>query len=150
MSKNFFDVTGYGFCASDIDATVEALEKLLQLAPSTSAYIRDYFAENGIKKPNIDDYREVDANKGMGIAAIIAEAMEEVEGIPFSACVEAETEEEYILYRPCFPWEMNTEKERTMKEEEMEAIFKKYVSIFNRNIPKGTNVYVGEISIETC
>lgn len=119
---------GYGICVSYIEVdSVEKLEKLLSLAPKFHSDIHDYFKESQITEPTVDDYIEYDDSYFLGLASLLKEVIQEAEGIELYACDDYDFEN-YLIYPPMYPWQM-TEKYKSMTEESLNELFRKYVSI---------------------
>lgn len=130
MSFSTWHNYGYGVCTSDLKVnSVERIEKLLEFAPEYRDDIHGWFEESGINKPTVDDYLDFDQDYNNGIAAILKEVIRESEGIEFEACDNFDCMR-YLIYMPSYPWHM-TERDRTVTQEELDAILKKYISVIS-------------------
>lgn len=91
---------GYGINASTIpDASVDQLNALLDHAPHFKTVIEDWLAKHDIIEPTYEDYLTYDDVCICGLAAILAEVIEEAEGIAFSACTDFEGDQ-FLIYQP--------------------------------------------------
>lgn len=128
MSFQTWHNYGYGICVSDIDEpSVERLNALLECAPESKARINSWFAENDIDKPTYDDYMEYDYTYMYGLATLLAEVIEEAEGVTLTACSNFDGDQ-YLIYQPSYPWD-RTEAEADLTSEKIDEILIKYVSI---------------------
>ena len=134
MSYHTWHTYGYGIRTDDIKVkSVEALQALLALAPLTQQDFKEWFEENHIKSPTIEDYYEYDDNDGCHLAAILRMVIMETEGVEFTACNDFE-DRDYLIYEPIYPWGL-TDVDRTMTKEKLEAILQKHLSIITDNVP---------------
>lgn len=62
-----------------------------------------------------------------GLASILSEAIEEAEGIVFTACSDFDGVQ-YLIYQPSYPWERDG-RERSLTKDQVEEILNRYVSI---------------------
>ena len=89
---------GYGINASAIpDASVDQLNALLEHAPHFKTVVEDWLAKHDITDPTYEDYLAYDDVCICGLAAILAEVIEEAEGIVFSACTDFEGDQ-FLIY----------------------------------------------------
>lgn len=113
MSFQTWHDYGYGIRVSRIpQPTVEQLEQLFALAPEASAKLKQEFGKNVVKNPTVEDYLGAECFWHSGLAGILAEVIQEVEGIEMLACDDFDGTE-YLLYSPQYPWHMS-DKDRTM------------------------------------
>lgn len=128
MSFQTWHNYGYGICVDGIKVhSVDRLENLLALAPKFKAKIDEWLQEMGIQEPTWDNYMEYDDVYGLGLATLINEAIEEVEGISMTACADFEGTT-YLMYQAKYPWEL-TDTECGLTKEHMTGIFERYVGI---------------------
>ncbi len=128
MSFSTWHNYGYGICTSDLEIdSVERIEELLSLAPEYRKEIHDWFEDCDNSEPTVDDYLDFDQDYNNGIAEILRVVIKEATGIEFSACDGFDCMR-YLIYMPSYPWHM-TDRDRTITEEELDEVLKKYVSI---------------------
>jgi len=121
---------GYGINASAIpDASVDQLNALLEHAPHFKTVIEDSLAKHDITEPTYEDYLAYDDVCICGLAAILAEVIEEAEGVVFSACTNFEGDQ-FLIYQPSYPWNL-PEAEGALTEERIDEILTKYVAILS-------------------
>ena len=129
MSTCYWHDYGYGVNTSALSITsASRFEALLKKAPKFRALIRATFEECGIKTPTIEDYEMWDDNYRCGIAAVIAAVMKEATGIDFVSTKESESDDVYIIYSPCYPWQMK-DAERELTEAKLNEIYTGFLSI---------------------
>jgi len=130
MSYSTWHNYGYGICTSDLRVdSVERIEELLSHAPEYRKEIHDWFEDCDNTKPTLDDYLDFDQDYNNGIAAILQAVIKEATGIEFAACDNFDCMR-YLIYMPSYPWNM-TERDRTVTQEELDEVLKKYVSIIS-------------------
>ena len=112
--------------------SLEALQALIALAPLTEKDFSDWFKENEIENPTLEDYYEYDDNDGCHLAAIMSMVIMETEGVYLTACNNIR-EEDFLLYEPLYPWGL-TEIDKTMTKEKLETIFCKYFSMITDDV----------------
>lgn len=118
---------GYGVNISDLNITsVSRIETLLKKAPKVRALIRAYLEECEIETPTIKDYEMWDYD--WGIAAVIAAVMKEDTGMDFISSKDSDNDDLYIIYSPCYPWEMK-DAERELTEAKLNEIYTDFLSI---------------------
>lgn len=128
MSYQTWHNYGYGINASAIpDASVEQMNALLDNAPKFKAAVEKWLAKHEIAEPSYEDYLEYDDVCICGLAAILAEVIEEAEGIVFSACTDFEGDQ-FLIYQPSYPWNL-PKAEAALTEERVDEILTKYVAI---------------------
>ena len=128
MSYQMWVNYGYGICVDDINEyNVERLETLLAMAPELQARMQKWLAENDVSTPCWKDYMSYDADCDLGLATILREAIQEIEGIELTACDDFDSIA-YLIYQPSYPWNLS-DKERTLTEEGLREMFDRYVSI---------------------
>lgn len=119
---------GYGICVSDIvDVPVERLVLLLEHAPVFHQEVNDWLAEQGIENPAFEDYMAYDKDYMLGLSTFLTRVIEEAEHVCFTACDDFNGND-YLIYMPSYPWEL-PENERSLTEERIEEVLRKYVSI---------------------
>lgn len=128
MSYSTWHNYGYGICTSDLKVdSVERIEKLLEYAPEYRKEIHDWFDDGDNAEPTLDDYLDFDQDYNNGIAAILQAVIKEATGIEFAACDNFDCMR-YLIYMPSYPWNM-TERDRSITQDELDEVLKKYVSI---------------------
>ena len=134
MSYHTWITYGYGVRTDNIKVkSLEALQNLIALAPLAKEDFKNWFEENNIESPTIEDYYEYDENDGCHLAAILRMVIMETEGVELTACNDFE-DRDYLIYEPIYPWGL-TAVDRTMTKEKIEAILQKHLSIITDNIP---------------
>lgn len=127
MSYSTWHTYGYGICTDEIETTVDRIEELLSKAPEYRKEIHKWFEESEITEPTVEDYEEFDQDWYGGLATMLQSVIREVEGIEFEYADDFNCNH-FLLYPVCYPWQL-TDKEKSFKEEDVENIFRKYVSI---------------------
>lgn len=128
MSFSTWHNYGYGICTSDLKVdSVERIEALLEHAPEYKKEIHDWFDDCDITEPTVDDYLDFDQDYNNGIAAILQAVIKEATGIEFAACDNFDCMR-YLIYMPSYPWYM-TDRDRSITQEELDEVLKKYVAI---------------------
>lgn len=134
MSYHTWITYGYGVRTDNIKVkSLEALQNLIALAPLAKEDFKNWFEENNIESPTIEDYYEYDENDGCHLAAILRMVIMETEGVELTACNDFE-DRDYLIYEPIYPWGL-TDVDRTMTKEKIEAILQKHLSIITDNVP---------------
>lgn len=134
MSYHTWITYGYGVRTDNIKVkSLEALQNLIALAPLAKEDFKNWFEENNIESPTIEDYYEYDDNDGCHLAAILRMVIMETEGVELTACNDFE-DRDYLIYEPIYPWGL-TDVDRTMTKEKIEIILQKHLSIITDNIP---------------
>lgn len=130
MSYSTWHNYGYGIYTSDlIIDSVERIEELMSHAPEYRKEIHEWFEDCDNTAPTVDDYLDFDQDYNNGIAAILQEVIKEATGIEFTACDNFDCMRYLIyIYMPSYSWYM-TERDRTVTQEELDEVLKKYVSI---------------------
>lgn len=128
MSYETWHNYGYGICTSEIpESDVGRLQKLLVLAPKFHAKVEGWLKEQKITEPTWDDYMEYDQDFDLGLATILKEVIEEVEGIALNACDDYDSVR-YLMYSPRYPWKLS-DADRNLTQEGLKAMFLKYIGI---------------------
>lgn len=128
MSYSTWITYGYGIVVDKIETTPEKLEALLALAPGYKEKVYDWFKEIGVTKPTLEDYIDFgDQDNYLGLAIILREVIAEAEGIILAACDDCNSTI-YLLFARAYPWWLK-EKEKNLTEEDIQALFGKYVRI---------------------
>lgn len=134
MGYHTWHTYGYGVRTDNIKVkSVEALQELLAIAPLAEQDFKDWFKENNIENPTLEDYYEYEDNDGCHLAAILRMVIMETEGVELTACNDFE-DKDYLIFEPLYPWGL-TDVDRAMTKEKLEAIFEKYLSMITENIP---------------
>ena len=125
MSFQSYITYGYGICTDDISGvTVERLNRLLEHAPKTRESIVHYFRNHNISKPSVEDYY---APFSLGLAELLETVIREVNGISLCACQNYDGDN-FLLYQPCYPWEMNN-VDYSLTTECLDALYRKYINL---------------------
>lgn len=133
MSYHTWITYGYGVRTDNIKVkSLEALQNLIALAPLVKEDFKNWFEENNIESPTIEDYYEYDDNDGCHLAAILRMVILETEGVDLTACNNF-SDEDFLLYEPLYPWGL-TEIDKTITKEKLEGIFNKYLSMITENV----------------
>jgi len=132
MSYQTWHTYGYGVCMDEIEVkSVDAVKRLVSLAPKLEDDIKDYFEGNDITEPTLKDYEAFDEeDENMGIAGIVQKVIYEVEEIELTACDDFDGLR-YLVFEVSYPWRF-LERERNMTEEDVKQLFTKYLSIITK------------------
>ena len=131
MSYTTWSVHGYGICVDDIKTTAEKLLKLASMDKDVLKDVREYLDAiypNGYNDEDltIDDFNELEGDYcEKGIAYVLYQVIDNDISIEFAYDYYGV---QYILYTPTYPWFM-TDTDKTLTEEDVENMFKKYVKI---------------------
>lgn len=127
MSTVSWGIVGYGVCTDNIKTTAGHIEDLLAHAPQFRQDVYDYFAEQEITSPDLDDYLDYDQDYMTGIAYLIGKVVEEAENVhlAWDTCEDGNC---YIMFPASYPWMLN-QKEKNMTEEHCRVLLAKYISI---------------------
>lgn len=141
MSYRTWHDYGFGFSFSDFEATCDAagdpitpedVERLLAYAPDLRKSIHEWLeelkAENPERKITIDDYREYDQVYSLELAELFAEVVAQAEGLTRVYAVSDYENDHFVIFGQGYPWWMN-DREKSLTEEEVEEIFRKYLEI---------------------
>lgn len=135
MSYHTWITYGYGVRTDNIKVkSLEALQNLIALAPLAKEDFKNWFEENNIESPTIEDYYEYDENDGCHLAAILRMVILETEGVEFTACNNF-SDQDFLIYEPIYPWGL-TEIDKTMTKEKLESILCKYLSMITEIVPE--------------
>lgn len=133
MSYHSWTVDGYGICVDDIETTPEKLLKLASMDSDVLKDVREYLDEYFDGQGYMDEtltmeiFDELEGDyceRGVAYVlyhvingnGIILDYTYDYNGTP------------YILYLPTYPWYMN-DKDKTLTSEDVENVFRKYVSV---------------------
>lgn len=133
MAYTTWCVNGYGVRVDDLKVTLKKVEKLIAKAPEFEDEIREYFKEEGITKPTLDDYLDYDEDYQGGIAYILKRTISEAENIEFSYAENCNNEW-YLLLCPSYPWYKTSGEESRLTEKTVKEIMKKYISILSNQV----------------
>lgn len=135
MSYYSWHTYGYGVRTDDIKVkSLEALQSLVALAPQTERNFKNWFEENSIENPTLEDYYEYEQYDTCHLASVLRLVILETEGILLTDCNNLD-DEDYLVYQPLYPWELN-DVDKSMTRENLESIFHKYLSIITDEIPR--------------
>lgn len=131
MSQEWINY-GYGFNVSAFEPTLKGINKLILKAPET---INLYFPNGGNKFRSLDEVEELSDEYGDGYYYIGASlwgpfltAVRELENIHLIWANNFEGEN-FIMFPQMLPWNMN-EKEKSLTIDKLDAILKKYLTIY--------------------
>ena len=130
MSYMTWIVHGYGICVDDIKTTAENLLKLASMDKDVLKDVREYLDAiypNGYddEELTLDDFNELEGDYcEHGVAYVLNQIIDD---IPVEFAYDYYGTQ-YILYIPTYPWFI-TDTDRTLTEEDVENMFKKYVKI---------------------
>lgn len=130
MAHISWHVYGYGICTDTIKTTPEKIENLLIHAPKLRERIHESFKDYEINTPSVDDYTETVEElfeNCCGVATLLKAVILEAEDLGLVACDDYDCSD-FLVFTPEYPWQM-TEIERSMTEEKLNEIFRKYVNI---------------------
>ena len=130
MSYSTWSTNGYGVCVEKLDFTLKRLEKLISRAPEFESELKEYFNDEGIIKPTIDDYLEYDDDYSGGIAFVLKRVIEEVENIEL-CYVDDFNCNWYLLLEASYPWYHISSEEKNLTEKTIKEIIKKYIAILS-------------------
>ena len=138
MSSKSWTTEGFGIRVDDIITTPQNIRKLLELAPNTAKHFYDWLEADYPDEPLIRDTFELEdvCNYGNAescddsIASLLRDVIWEVEGISLDVVVSASHGYSYLLFSVDYPWKY-PEKVRTMTEDNMRAMFNRYVAILD-------------------
>lgn len=103
MSYHTWHNYGYGICVDDIqEQSVQRLQALLKLAPKLDGKIRAWLSGLSVTEPDWDDYMEFDQTFYLGLATILQQVIEEVDGLCLTACDDS-SGRTYLIYQPRYP-----------------------------------------------
>ena len=134
--QHYWTIDGYGLAVDPVSYTPNGVIALAAMVPDIKAYLDEGIKECQKGKPHavteeeinefMDDY---ETKSGIhGLAAVLADVMNELEPVVKVTPCENYDNEQFVLYEPNFPWHMS-EKEKTLSCEELDSIFKKYLDI---------------------
>lgn len=138
MSTKAYHTYGYGICVEKIENVEKNnLLSLIRMAPEFYEGYQEWEEEWKLgegRKPDVDDILE-DFVKDYAqfstgnLASILQEVIKELEGIELTAC-EDWNRGVYLVYEPDYPWNVkNRPKEQNLTEEDLVAIFAKYLAV---------------------
>lgn len=108
--------------------TAEDLERLLACAPLFAASLHKTFLETGIENPTVEQYEDWDDCYCLGLAGLFAEVVREAEELPYIYACDNHDSEVFVIFGKAHPWDYS-EKERQITQEQIDAIFLKYLGI---------------------
>ena len=130
MSYHTWHTYGYGVRTDNIKVkSVDALQALIALAPLTEKDFKDWFEENKIENPTLEDYYDYDDTNGCNLAGVLKMVIMETENVELTACCDF-NDEDYLIYEPIYPWNL-TNVDRVMTKEKLNDIFVKYFSMIS-------------------
>lgn len=132
MSFSSWHNYGYGIRTDEIVTDADKVRALVHMAPKFEKEIRtsvEWTGEFKWEEITMDELEELfcEIDIFCGIATILEKVISECEGIELCACDDFNSVR-YLLYTPSYPWQM-TDKDKTMTEEKIRTLLKKYVSV---------------------
>lgn len=131
MSYSSWTTDGYGICVDNIKTTPERLLKLASMNPDVykdvREYLDEYFDGQGYMDETLtlEDFDELEGDYcERGVTYILYKIIKEI-SVVFADDYNGTP---YILYTPKFPWYIK-EEEKTLTSEDVENVFRKYVSV---------------------
>lgn len=70
---------------------------------------------------------EYDTDYDLGLAVILREAIQEIEGIELTVCDDFECRK-FLIYQPSYPWNLS-DTERDLTEDGLTELFQRYTGI---------------------
>lgn len=145
MSYRTWHTYGYGICVDDInekELDIDTVTRFISMAPEYEAKLIKHInhcerqegdPENIYENVSLDTLLELSDPDGIyqGIGPILKGVMDECEHLFFALCDDFNCEQ-YLLFAQDYPWVMS-EKEKHITEEDVEKIFRKYVSMITSN-----------------
>ena len=128
MSYHTWHDYGFGICMDEIKIdSAERIHKLILKAPKLMREVAAWLCSCNIEDPTIEDYLEYDQDYNCGIAAILRDVILEKEHLEFYCCEDFDGKK-YIMYQPCYPWQMKW-RDRMMTRKKLKKILTKYLRI---------------------
>lgn len=141
MSYKTWHTYGYGIRVDDIkeeNLDLETLVKFINMAPEYEVKLIKYIdecerqegdPESIYELISLDTLLELSDPEGIyqGIGPILKGVMDECEHLYFVLCDDFNCVH-YLLFTQDYPWSMG-DKEKQLKEEDVENIFRKYISM---------------------
>lgn len=129
---------GYGICVEKIkDVEKDRLLSLIRMAPEFYGEYQEWEEEWKLGEgyePDVEDIlvdfvEDCAQFSTENLASILQEVIKELEGIELTAC-EDWNHGAYLVYEPDYPWNVkNRPKEQNLTEEDLVAIFAKYLAV---------------------
>lgn len=135
-------ITGYGINVSKLTHEIDGahLLELIKTAPKLFARMKKDFEEEftiSLEDTSEEDYSYAILTEWVhgyenycygGLAAIMQEVIEEIEGIELSVEMDFDGDD-YLVYTAKYPWDELNEKEKELTEDSLKALIEKYLSI---------------------
>ena len=127
MSFHTWHTYGYGVEMTNVTCdSPDRIKLLLSVAPEFAKEVNEWFEQNEIKEPTVDDYLEFDEDYHLGLAYILQQVILEAEGTELVACDDFDGRI-YLLYEQSYPWDMS-DKDKTLKERDIACILVRYLT----------------------
>lgn len=137
MSYQSWHEYGYGICVDDINTTADKVFELVHLAPKFEKKFYEWvetYREDGdpesiaefLPMDSIYEYEDDDCCD-YGLGPIMRDVIKECEDVELLCCFDYDGNH-YLIFSVTYPWWM-TDKEKSMTEEDVRALFAKYVSM---------------------
>lgn len=127
MSFYAWHTYGYGVELTNVTCdSPDRIKLLLSVAPNFEKKVNEWFEQNEIKEPTVDDYLELEESYNLGYAYILQQVILEAEGIEFTPCDDFD-DRIYLLYEPSYPWDM-PDKDKSLKERDIACILVRYLT----------------------
>lgn len=130
MSFRTYVIYGLGVCSDQApQVTREGVEALLAMAPETAKYVRSHpeYSESDDHFANLDWY-EADSCCVNGAFALLSDVLAEREHMIYFTLCDDFDGLQYILYEPCYPWEVSV-RDMSMTPTSIREIFDKYTMV---------------------
>lgn len=131
MSYHSWTTYGIGFCVDDIETTHEKLLKLAAMKPDVLKDVREYLddifdgEEYTDEDLTMEDFDELEGDYcERGVTYVLCHVIDEIKTV----FADDYNGTQYILYCPCYPWNMS-EEEKNLTFEDIENIFTKYIRV---------------------
>ena len=131
MGYHSWTVDGYGICVDDIETTTEKILKLASMKPGVLKDVREYLDEYFDGQGYMDETLTMEVFDDLvgdyfecGVAYILCQVIDEIT-VEYADDYNGT---QYILYTPTYPWKMDN-RDKSLKQEDVEAVFRKYVSV---------------------
>ena len=136
MSYDTWHNYGIGLRTDDLNINAHRIRDLIHMAPKFEKTLLSHISSDEIPWGSmfIDEIYEYlfDMNYWYGAASVLAEVINECEGIELCACDDFDGRQ-YVMYQPCYPWQL-TERERSMTYDNIKDMFMKYVKVLTDDI----------------
>lgn len=160
MSYQSWHEYGIGFNFSEFEAecekvgdpiTVEDVERLLArnlpLERDVHEWLDEIKDDNPDHSVTLEDYREFDQDFQLGLSKLFADVIREKEDLPHAYATCDYNNDHYVIFGQGYPWNMS-EKEKRLNQDELEKIFRTYLTIIKPATGEKLCVDIDNQSIE--